>query len=405
VTITCWRLEPSRQNTRTSCWRSLHPCANRNSPRPWPCQALTIGGTCYGITQSGTARGAPPRKEPLVAVLLTLCVALPLAALQTTTPQKKSPPIALLLRKTRARPQPLQIRSRRKKHTSSNSPARQFHLRQPTPPIGGVIDGVPGGVRGGVIGGVSGGIRAVPAMPSVPAPPQAVPVTSAGLAIPRRLCGQAADRPASPRSPHATPVPPAAPPSESLLILRLHPSLRGSFHTVTGWGCVPAPRPFLCHTLPLRSLRYLRYGAQLAAIHAQAAVNPAEVEALRAKIAALATTPSAASMLRWPRFGTDSGSRNQSANCFDITAGHSTPSPDCLLGPSCCAGHDASATQGGCSSAQLAAMPRIASTPLLHAADMSAFCAGDGSHPTVWRSNNDGSTSDGLQIGRPELPC
>lgn len=357
-----------------------------------------LEGRVMALLNPAQRRGSTSQKTTLSTVLLTLCIALPLAALQTTTPQKKSSPTATAPAQTPSAPsaaadtEPPNIPEQPEEATQAQiPPAPPVPPTSATPPVGGVIGGVPGGVRGGVVGGVAGGLPTFPDMPSVPAPPQALSATPQVSPIPPAPpAARPPSAPASPRSPHATPVPQAAPRPEITPHPEAAPIAPRKPSTPSPDGVAsPAPKalPAPHAAIAISALPALR--TQLAALHAQAAVNPAEVEALRAKIAALATTPSAASMpaIAAIRAQTAAISAQTASTSPQIAALRAQVA---TLAPVAAQVTSEMSPKVAALRAQIAAMPRIASTPRLHAATMNAFCAGDGSHPHSVEINNDG---------------
>ena len=350
-----------------------------------------LEGRVMALLNPAQRRGSTSQKTTLSAVLLTLCIALPLAALQTTTPQKKSSPTATAPAQTPSAPsatadtEPPNMPDPPEEATQAQiPPAPPVPPTAATPPVGDVIGGVPGGVRGGVVGGVVGGLRTVPDMPSVPAPPPAVPVTPQASPIPPAPpTARPRSAPASPRSPHATPVPQAAPRPEVTPHPEAAPIAPRKPSTPSPDGVAsPAPKalPAPHAAIAISALPALR--TQLAALHAQAAVNPAQVEALRAKIVALATTPSAA--IRAQTAAISAQTASTSPQIAALRAQVAT------LAPVEAQVTSEMSPKVATLRAQIAAIPRIASTPRLHAATMNAFCAGDGSHAHSVEINNDG---------------
>jgi hypothetical protein len=129
--------------------------------------------------------------------------------------------------------------------------------------------------------------------------------------------------------------------------------------------------------------------AQLAAIHAEAGINPREVEALRAKIATIAITASATNAPLIAKL------RSQTAAMSAQTAATSHQMVElraqiAALAPIAAQSADSMLPKVAALQAQIAAMPRIASTRAL-AATISNTCGGDSSHPHSVEIVNDGN--------------
>jgi beta-lactamase regulating signal transducer with metallopeptidase domain len=353
-----------------------------------------LEGRVMALLNPAQHRGSISQKTTLMVALLTLCAVLPLAAIQSAAPQKKSSD----QRKAAA---PTQTQSTPAAATDEEQPAlpeepQEATQPQPppappvppaaaTPPVGGVVGGVPGGVRGGVVGGVPGGIRAVPAMPPAPARPQIAPATPQTLPVPSSPpAARLQSAPASPDAPQATPVPQAVPRPEAAPVAPGKPS-KPSPRGVAS----PAPRAILTPHAAATSSALPALRAQLAAIHAQAGINPREVEALRAKIATIAITASATNAPLIAKL------RSQTAAMSAQTAATSHQMVElraqiAALAPIAAQSANSMSPKVAALRAQIAAMPRIASTRAL-AATISNTCGGDSSHPHSVEIVNDGN--------------
>jgi beta-lactamase regulating signal transducer with metallopeptidase domain len=222
-----------------------------------------LEGRVMALLNPAQRRGSISQFATLITVLLTMCVVLPLAAIQTAAPQqKKSKPRPEV--KTKPAPSAASV-------TDEQPPTPPAPVAPPPPPVpvGGIPGGVEGGVPGGVPGGVSGGVQDIPPLPAEPALPppppplQAAPPAPAAPTAPAMVVPQVAPRPKVVPVPHTAPVAPAKPTA-----------------AVSPTTDSDAPK-----AAALAAVR-----ARLVAIHAQEAVEQAETMALRAKIQANAST-------------------------------------------------------------------------------------------------------------------
>jgi hypothetical protein len=221
-----------------------------------------LEGRVMALLNPAQRRGSISQFTTLILVLLTMCVVLPLAAIQTAAPQqKKSKP------HPEVKPAPS---ARSATGTTEEQPPEPPQPPAPSapptpPPVDGIPGGVEGGVTGGVPGGASGGVQDAPALaapPALPAPPQAV---SPAPALPKApaIPPQAAPHPKAVPIPHVAPVAPAKP---------------------------TAPESPTSDSDAPKAAALAAVRAKVVAIRAQEDVKLAEIKALRATIEAKAST-------------------------------------------------------------------------------------------------------------------
>ncbi len=239
-----------------------------------------LEGRVMALLNPAQRRGSISQSTALIVAILTLCVVLPLAAIQTAEPQPKS---ANPQTGTTAKPLPSIPSAQEAKPAKPPKPPRAHAMppppaapRQPAAPpapMAGVQEGISGGVSGGVPGGVTGG---VPSLPAIEAAPPAPP----GPAAPQSLPQVAPPPPPALAKPHVLPKPAPVPAPAAIPASSVAP--------VAPAGPVTPPQ----ENTPTAKVEAAKIAAlaavkaNVAAIHAQNDAKQAEVRALKAKIAA-----------------------------------------------------------------------------------------------------------------------
>lgn len=238
-----------------------------------------LEGRVMALLNPALRRGSISQSNALIVALLTLCIALPLAAIQTTEPQPKS---ATPQTGTAAKPSPSTPSTEEAKPVEPQKPRRAPAVpappAAPPAPAAGVAEGATGGISGGVPGGVSWGVPSVPAIeaappaPPAPATPQGLPQVAPlpppppppALAKPQVLPKPAPlPKPATIPMPSAAPVAPVAP---------INPPEEAA----------PAvPKDEAAKIAALAAVK-----AKVAAIQTQKDARRAEISVIKAKIAA-----------------------------------------------------------------------------------------------------------------------
>lgn len=230
-----------------------------------------LEGRVMALLNPAQRRGSISQSTALIIALLTLCVVLPLAAIQTADPQpnRTNPQAAAVAKPSPSTPSATEAKPA-KPPKAPRAPAVPPPPATPSDPVAGMVEGVAGGVPGGIPGGVTGGVPAIEAAPPAPAAPAAPQELPQAAPPPPPVSAKpgALPKPAPIPAPAAIPAPSVAPVAPE----------------------VPNPPP--AETAPAaskdeaaRSAALAVVRAKVAAIRAQQGVNQAEIKALKARIA------------------------------------------------------------------------------------------------------------------------
>ncbi len=240
-----------------------------------------LEGRVMALLNPAQRRDSISQSTALIVAILTLCVVLPLAAIQTAEPQPKS---ANPQTGTTAKPSPSIPSAAEAKPPKPPAPARAHAMppppaapRQPAAPpapMAGVQEGIRGGVSGGVPGGVTGG---VPSLPAIEAAPSAPPAPAAPQSLPQA----APPPPPALAKPHVLPKPAPVPAPAAIPAPSVAPVAPASPVTPPQENTSPTAKVEAAKIAALAAVK-----ANLAAIHAQNDAKQAEIRALKAKIAA-----------------------------------------------------------------------------------------------------------------------